>query len=178
MLIRPSTHLYWNICAPRALACAGQADIEDMFIPIEPAFSRHPFNEFVFVQGYAIQVDTSAKTVKIELAKNEPTKWCSTANCEPLKPTPDRDIDNYAHLSSHKARPQQTIAYHALVTATGTSSHSPLFSLHGTLEETLAELRQFHRRLESAQSIIIIGGGPSGIEAAGQLGAYYNRKRR
>lgn len=116
--------------------------------------------------------------MKIELTKNESTKRCSIANFESLKPTLDRDADNYAYFPSHKSRPQQTIAYHALVIATGTSSHSPLFTLHGTHEETVAELQQFHRKLKSAHSIIIIGSGPPGVAAAGQLGTCYNRRRR
>ncbi|KAF2734364.1 FAD/NAD(P)-binding domain-containing protein [Polyplosphaeria fusca] len=146
ILISPSTHLYWNICAPRALITPKWISLDDVFIPIEPGFARHPFNEFTFMQGRCIAVDTSARTVTIELV--------------------------------HRHNKVQTLPYHALIIATGSSAHSPLYSLHGTHEETLAELRDFHRRLEKADSVLIVGGGPSGVETAGQLAVYFNRGRK
>ncbi|KAF2800365.1 FAD/NAD(P)-binding domain-containing protein [Melanomma pulvis-pyrius CBS 109.77] len=153
VLISPSTHLYWNICAPRALVSPNLVDLEDAFVPIEPAFSRHPFNEFEFIQGWAIEVDTSARKVKIELVKNQSTKRISGIS---------------------KASSIQTIPFHAIIVATGTSAHSPLYTLHGTHEETLAEIQAFHRKLDSAHSVVIVGGGPSGVETAGQIATYYN----
>ncbi|PSN74482.1 FAD/NAD(P)-binding domain-containing protein [Corynespora cassiicola Philippines] len=145
VLVSPSSHLYWNICAPRALVSPSLIHTEDAFIPIEPAFARHPFNEFAFMQGVATGIDTSAKQVTVELVRGS------------------------------KA---QTIAYHALVIATGSSTYSPLYSLHGTHEETSAEIRNLHRKLEVAGSVLIVGGGPSGVETAGQLATYYKQRRR
>ncbi|KAF2702836.1 FAD/NAD(P)-binding domain-containing protein [Pleomassaria siparia CBS 279.74] len=147
VLVSPSTHLYWNICAPRAAVSPHLINEEAVFVPIEPAFSRHPFTEFNFMQGSAVVVDASARKVKIDGRSNTHNRNSGT----------------------------QTISYHALIIATGTSSHSPLFKLHGTHEDTLTELRQFHQKLESARSIMIVGGGPSGVETAGQLATYYNR---
>ncbi|KAF2657136.1 FAD/NAD(P)-binding domain-containing protein [Lophiostoma macrostomum CBS 122681] len=143
VLVSPSTHLYFNVCAPRALVTPNLIHTEDAFIPIEPAFARHPFNEFTFMQGWATSVDTSARRVTVELRHSK----------------------------------SQTIQYHALVIATGSSAYSPLYSLHGTHEQTMAELRDFHRRLEHAHSVMIVGGGPSGCETAGQLAQYFNQRR-
>ncbi|OCK90087.1 FAD/NAD(P)-binding domain-containing protein, partial [Cenococcum geophilum 1.58] len=150
VLVSPSTHLYWNICAPRALVSAGLIPVESAFVPIEPGFSRHPFNEFTYMQGAATAIDTSARTVAVVLA-SEATTQHSTL---------------------------QTLPYHALILATGSSAYSPLYSLHGAYEKTIAELRSFHTRLETARSVLIVGGGPSSVETAGQLATYFNRRSR
>ncbi|KAK3078763.1 hypothetical protein LTS18_006669, partial [Coniosporium uncinatum] len=55
---------------------------------------------------------------------------------------------------------------------------SPLYSLHGPHESTLAALDEFHERVAKAESIIIAGGGPSGVETAGQLATYFNRNNK
>lgn len=68
----------------------------------------------------------------------------------------------------------QTIDYHALVIATGASTRSPLITLFRDeqyLRQNWASLRE---ALPSAQSIVIAGGGPSGVEIAGELGEYLN----
>ncbi|KAF2246064.1 FAD/NAD(P)-binding domain-containing protein [Trematosphaeria pertusa] len=169
VLVSPSTHLYWNICAPRVLVSPSLISPEDAFIPIEPAFARHPFDKFTFMQGWATGVDTSAKKVTIELVRNVKENRLSGVS----KASSSTAETNPANIST-----VQTISYHALVLATGSSTYSPLYSLHGTHEDTLAELRAFHRRLETAHSVMIVGGGPSGVETAGQLATYYNQKRR
>ncbi|KAF2113521.1 hypothetical protein BDV96DRAFT_548444 [Lophiotrema nucula] len=157
ILISPSTHLFWNICAPRALVSPNLIDPEHAFVPIEPAFSRHPFNEFTFIQGWATAVDTSARKITIETSNPRDVSY---------RPTSDRH-GKY-----------RTIPYHALVIATGSSHRSPLYSLHGIHEETLAEMRAFHARLQTANSIFIVGGGPSGVETAGQLAIHFNKKNK
>jgi NADH dehydrogenase FAD-containing subunit len=183
ILVNPSTHLYWNVCAPRALVSPDLVDPEDVFVPIEPAFSRHPFSEFTFMQGWATEVDTGTRKVNVELVKNSSVKQISelskaSSSTAPLEsPAVPNLRESRSNLADHHVR-TESISYHALILATGTSSHSPLYTLHGTHEETLAKLRDFHRKLESAHSIVIVGGGPSGVETAGQLAAYYNRKTR
>lgn len=185
VLVSPSTHLYWNICAPRVLVSPSLISPEDAFIPIEPAFARHPFDKFTFMQGWATGVDTSAKKVTIELVRNVKENRLSgvskasssTAETNPANISFARDM-NYRTNTADRNSTVQTISYHALVLATGSSTYSPLYSLHGTHEDTLAELRAFHRRLETAHSVMIVGGGPSGVETAGQLATYYNQKRR
>ncbi|KAF2496762.1 hypothetical protein BU16DRAFT_507415 [Lophium mytilinum] len=133
ILVSPSTHLYWNICAPRALVSEELIPVESAFVEIEPGFSRYPFNVFTFMQGSATRVDTSAHTVTVELASDDNNKTTV-----------------------------QTVPYHALILATGTSANSPLYSLHGSHEDTIADIRHFHTQVQNAQSILIVGGGPSG----------------
>ncbi|KAK8250774.1 hypothetical protein HDK77DRAFT_439297 [Phyllosticta capitalensis] len=69
---------------------------------------------------------------------------------------------------------QQVLPYHALVVATGTRTPTPLLSLHGTSEETKAELSRMRTALNSAQTVLIAGGGPAGVEIAGEVGELLN----
>jgi NADH dehydrogenase FAD-containing subunit len=182
ILISPSTHLYWNMCAPRALVSPNLIDLEDIFVPIVSSFSQHSCDKFTFVQGWATEVDTGARKIKVELVKSSSTKQLSrlskaSTSTAPLDSPTVPGFPESRPTSADRHIRTETISYHALIIATGTSSHSPLYTLHGAHEETLAELRDFHRKLESAHSIIIVGGGPSGVETAGQLAAYYNRKK-
>ncbi|KAJ0114690.1 hypothetical protein J7T55_004934 [Diaporthe amygdali] len=68
----------------------------------------------------------------------------------------------------------QGISFHGLVIATGASTASPLLGL--IKDETL--LRQCWSSLRKAmpgvKNIVISGGGPAGIEAAGELGEHFN----
>jgi NADH dehydrogenase FAD-containing subunit len=67
------------------------------------------------------------------------------------------------------------IEYHALVIATGSSTPSPLLSLNsGGRDELKTHWSAFRTALPTAKSIIIAGGGPVGIETAGELGEYLN----
>ncbi|PVI00438.1 FAD/NAD(P)-binding domain-containing protein [Periconia macrospinosa] len=172
VLVSPSTHLYWNICAPRALVSSKLIEPNETCFPIEPAFSRHANANFTFIQGSATKIDISARKVTIELATTqgkERTGSPSHANFMPSRPPPSQRTQHRTQDYRH-----ETIPYHALVNATGSSSHSPLFSLHGTHEKTLEALEDFHRALDRAHSITIVGGGPTGVETAGELAAFYN----
>lgn len=68
----------------------------------------------------------------------------------------------------------RTLKYHALIFAMGSSSDSPLLSLYGPHEKTQAALDGFHKRLRNANSVVVGGGGASGVETAGQLAVYFN----
>lgn len=68
----------------------------------------------------------------------------------------------------------QKLEFHALIIATGASTPSPLFGLNRDdefLRETWSKLRE---ALPTAKNIVIAGGGPAGIETAGELGEYLN----
>ncbi|KAJ5360166.1 hypothetical protein N7517_009357 [Penicillium concentricum] len=68
----------------------------------------------------------------------------------------------------------EKIAYYALIVATGTSTPSPLLGLNGDSESLRATWNIFRAALPSAKHIVIAGGGPTGIETAGELGEYLN----
>ena len=70
---------------------------------------------------------------------------------------------------------EEAISYWALVLATGSKTYSPLFSLQGTAHtEIQGALRAFQRKLSTANSIVVAGGGAVGVETAGELGDLLN----
>ncbi|KAI3573692.1 hypothetical protein IWW34DRAFT_754329 [Fusarium oxysporum f. sp. albedinis] len=68
------------------------------------------------------------------------------------------------------------VQYDSLVIATGTTSPSPLWTLHGDFKHTAAAFEDMHQRLPQAKTIIIVGGGPTGVETAGEIAHFYKEK--
>ena len=66
------------------------------------------------------------------------------------------------------------IDFHALVIATGASTPSPLLGLNRDDEVLRTNWTAFRKALPTAKSIVIAGGGPAGIETAGELGDFLN----
>lgn len=69
---------------------------------------------------------------------------------------------------------RETIEFYALIIATGASTPSPLHGLNRAVEDLRRSWTAFREALPTAKSIIIGGGGPAGIETAGELGEYLN----
>jgi NADH dehydrogenase FAD-containing subunit len=68
-----------------------------------------------------------------------------------------------------------TISYHALVLATGSKSPSAVWSSFGNgHEEIEAALADANAQVKVAKSIVIAGGGPAGVETAGEIADYLN----
>lgn len=67
-----------------------------------------------------------------------------------------------------------SIDFYALVIATGASTPSPLLGLTGDEEHLRRSWAEFREALRNAKSIIISGGGPAGIETAGELSEHLN----
>lgn len=68
----------------------------------------------------------------------------------------------------------EKLEFYALVIATGASTASPLLGLNRDDEFLHAQWVTFREALPTAKSIVIAGGGPAGIETAGELGEYLN----
>ena len=68
----------------------------------------------------------------------------------------------------------EKITFYALVIATGASTSSPLLGLNRDNEFLRANWTALRRALPTAKNIVIVGGGPAGIETAGELGEYLN----
>lgn len=162
VLVAPSSHLYWNLAAPRALVSASLVPIDTMFSPVMKGFENYSPEEFIFIQGTAGLIDTAQRQVSI------------TLTTRPNLVDPNHH-ESFGSTSTEKTPTRtKTLIYHSLILATGSSTDSPLLSLHGPHEQTLAALNDFHKRLRAADSIVIVGGGASGVETAGQLAVYFN----
>lgn len=72
----------------------------------------------------------------------------------------------------------EDIDYHALVVATGALTPSPLLGMNGDVDELKSQWKSFREALPNATSIVIAGGGPAGIETAGELGEYLNGRAK
>ena len=68
----------------------------------------------------------------------------------------------------------QTLPYYALVLATGARTPSPATSLHGNYTITKATIADLNKKLASAMSVIVSGGGPTSVETAGEVGHFLN----
>lgn len=81
-----------------------------------------------------------------------------------------RKVDIMTH-DNHK----QTLSFHALVIATGASTPSPLFGFNSKDGRILrAAWYELRGRLDTVKNIFIAGGGPAGVETAGELGEHLN----
>ncbi|KAJ2774131.1 hypothetical protein IWQ57_000970 [Coemansia nantahalensis] len=67
--------------------------------------------------------------------------------------------------------------YDYLVLATGGKAPGPINVAGRTKEAGLAEIRALRQGLEGAESVLVIGGGPVGVEVAGFVAATYPAKR-
>jgi NADH dehydrogenase FAD-containing subunit len=86
------------------------------------------------------------------------------------------DLDHVGRTVSISLADSKTtrLDFYALVIATGASTPSPLLGLNGDESSLRANWAEFRKVLPNAKSIIIAGGGPAGIETAGELGEYLN----
>ncbi|KAH7078635.1 hypothetical protein BKA63DRAFT_248491 [Paraphoma chrysanthemicola] len=85
-------------------------------------------------------------------------------------------VDHQARTATVRMRDgtESIITFHALIIATGASTPSPLLGLNVN-EDALDEAwSSFRKALPTAKSIVIAGGGPAGVEVAGELGEYLN----
>ncbi|KAJ1862032.1 hypothetical protein LPJ73_000870 [Coemansia sp. RSA 2703] len=71
----------------------------------------------------------------------------------------------------------RTIYYDYLVLATGGQAPGPINVVGKSKEEGLAEISELRAGIESASSILIVGGGAVGVETAGFVAASYPGKK-
>ena len=77
-------------------------------------------------------------------------------------------------VPAEAGKAEMELEYHALVIATGVTTQSPLMGLSGYHQNTIEAWTSFRKKLSTAKSIVITGGGPTGVETAGELGQYLN----
>ena len=73
----------------------------------------------------------------------------------------------------------KTLDYDYLILATGshTRGHTPFKGL-GTTEETRDALHDFQLEVTKSKTIVVAGGGVTGVEAAGELAFEYGREKK
>jgi NADH dehydrogenase FAD-containing subunit len=153
-LIDPSTHLYWNIAAPRAVVKNHSFSTSNAgcFASKVTAFSKHPSSRFTFIQGRATALDPDAHTLTITRSGDDGI---------PAAP----EVLSYTHV----------------VIATGASVVSESgeqwpFKQVGSHIQTQRALESLQSRIEAARSIVISGAGPTGVETAGEIATLWPKK--
>ena len=85
-------------------------------------------------------------------------------------------LDHSSHsttISLHDGT-AEVLRFHTLVIATGASTPSPLLGLNRDETHLRESWKSFRQALPPVKSIVIAGGGPAGVETAGELGEYLN----
>ncbi|BCS25397.1 NAD(P)/FAD-dependent oxidoreductase [Aspergillus puulaauensis] len=149
VLVSSSTTLFCRPASPRALIADTLLDQSKLFVPLEEQFTQYGEKSFKFIHGHAKHLDHENRTVTVSLVK------------------PGTESESESN--------EIQIAYHALIIGTGSSTPSPLLSLNSAGKDEIKEQwKTFRTALPSAKTIVIAGGGPAGIETAGELGEHLN----
>ncbi len=138
-LVNPAEDFYWKIGAPRTVVNPASLPAEKTIIPIGPAFSKYPAEQFQFIKAYASSIDANTRAVKLSTG--------------------------------------QSVKYDTLVICSGTHFRTNIWSTTPGSEALKAALEDMHNRIPSAETILVAGGGPAGVETAGELGELYGNKK-
>jgi NADH dehydrogenase FAD-containing subunit len=65
------------------------------------------------------------------------------------------------------------LRYDSLFICTGTTSRSPLWTVHDDHEASVKAMKEMHQRLPKTNTVLIAGAGPVGVETAGEIAAAY-----
>jgi NADH dehydrogenase FAD-containing subunit len=139
ILINPSKKAFFNLAAPRIFAKPDSFIPSQYLVDIGDAFKNYQSGAFEFVKGTATAIDTTGKTVSVS-AKNA------------------------------------TLYYDILVIASGSTTASAIgkdgalvpFKSANT-DDIDSLIRSSQEEIASAKTFLIIGGGPVGVEFAGEL---------
>ncbi|KAK5168103.1 uncharacterized protein LTR77_006671 [Saxophila tyrrhenica] len=90
------------------------------------------------------------------------------------------NVDNSARIvTMQKAEGgEETLSYYALVIGTGIKSPTPLTTYHGDHTVSQKALDAMNEKLATAKEVVVGGGGPLGVEIAGELGSYLSGKAK
>ncbi|KAB8360726.1 hypothetical protein FH972_024462 [Carpinus fangiana] len=184
IVISPSSHLYWNISAPRAAVSNDLVTHDESFIPIQNAFQQYSSQVLTWLLGVATDLDPTTRTITITTIGGGDGKNSKKRSIghHLSKSSFEKDIHDGVPFGWHESvaddarNAEIRLNYHALIFATGSTSHSSLMSLRGPHVNTRDALDAFRSRLISAKTIVVAGGGPSGVELAGQIAYYSNKK--
>ncbi|KAJ8119013.1 hypothetical protein OPT61_g114 [Boeremia exigua] len=74
------------------------------------------------------------------------------------------------------ASDKETLPYHALVVATGSRTYHQAFSMSADTQTTLDSIKWTNEKVSTAKDIVIVGGGPTAVEFAGEVAEHRNGK--
>ncbi|KAF2624808.1 FAD/NAD(P)-binding domain-containing protein [Macroventuria anomochaeta] len=71
---------------------------------------------------------------------------------------------------------EETLSYHALIVATGSRTYHQAFSMSAATQTTLDSIKYTNEKVRTAKDIVIVGGGPTAVEFAGEVAEHRNGK--
>ncbi|KAL4950357.1 putative apoptosis-inducing factor [Aspergillus filifer] len=147
-IVSRDTHFYWNIAAPRAVASASKVPDSDIFVSIPEGFAKYPEGQFEFVLGTATGIDVTTKALRV----GGGGKGTET---------------------------EKQISYNVLILCTGSDTKTATpFKSRGSTEATKKALHEYQERIKAARTVLVIGGGPTGVEVAGELAFEYKGEKK
>lgn len=78
-------------------------------------------------------------------------------------------LDSSTQTLTIKTEKEESLHYDSLIIATGTTSNSPLWTLHDSFTQTTSAFEDLNSKLDAAKSILVAGGGPAGVETTGEV---------
>ncbi|QFZ26785.1 putative apoptosis-inducing factor [Clavispora lusitaniae] len=75
--------------------------------------------------------------------------------------------------TSHNPQEAEKIEYDLLVIATGAKSNFAGFKVNSSADEAKAAIEKTVSQLQTAKSVAVIGGGPTGVETCGEIASKY-----
>lgn len=126
----------------------GQLADDKVLYALQPTFAEYPADKFEFILGAASALDPDARTVQVA-------------------------------LGGGGGEGTRDVQYDLLVIATGAASRDGMpWKALDTTESTVAKLRSVQKQIEDAETIVVAGGGITGVETVGELGYEYSRTGR
>ncbi|KAI9828123.1 MAG: hypothetical protein M1832_003650 [Thelocarpon impressellum] len=132
---------------------APRAIVGEKLLPLNKEFTP-------ITDGFKGYPPGSFEFLHAEAIQLDPAK--RTVSLKPLAASPDAPA---------------VLDYGTLVIATGTTSTSALWSASGGHDKTLAAYKEVRAAIPTAESILVAGGGPAGVETAAEL-AFEFRKTK
>lgn len=146
-LINPSDEYYFNIATPRFLVKPESLSSSKYLYSIPESFCDYPAGSFTFIKGLVTKIDYSRKSVLVNTGENPPEKGAVTS-----------------------------VAFDYLVIASGSTTPATLGQGSMKLpfkstafEDTRKAINEAQKKLQNATRIVIGGGGPLGVELAGEM---------
>ena len=153
-LVEPGDRFFHHIGAPRALVDDGFADT--LFIPYDRVLAagrRAGAAPARHVRGAVVSVDAEAKTVTVALALAAAAPGGGAPPPEPA-----------------------VLPYDILVVALGSKLGAPAKPVAAASALALADLARVRAAVAAAGEVVIIGGGPTGVDMAGEIATAFPRK--
>ncbi|TLD13688.1 uncharacterized protein PgNI_03366 [Pyricularia grisea] len=149
ILVGPNTHVFWNLASVRGVLPGNLMPEEKLFYPIAPAFAQFSSSQFEFVVGKATTLNPETKNVLVTLSGKEGGQAS-----------------------------ERTISYDIVVVATGSSAKESMpWKIVQDIETTKTKMRDIGKDIDNAKSIVVVGGGMTGVEVAGELGQTYKGRK-